>query len=231
MSVSPGLVHPIKIWNAGTGTEIEGSFQGSPPYLTTVAYSPDGKQIVSGAGDTTLQLWDGDVESGNKLISVLEGHTDWVCCVAFSPDGSMITSGAYDRIIRLWDAHTHQALGRPLWGHGHKITALAFTSNGKFLVSSSYDKTIRVWDLQVVLKPSSIHSSLVSGVSPFNDGFSIEDGWVLGPNKELLFWLPPWNRDISFPPMNPIVISQTPTIIDYSRFVHGKDWKMCKTFT
>jgi WD40 repeat protein len=52
-----------------------------------VAFSPDGKTVVSGSDDRTVRLW--DVASGAETAK-LEGHSDWVNCVAFSPDGKTL---------------------------------------------------------------------------------------------------------------------------------------------
>jgi len=53
-----------------------------------VAFSPDGKQIVSGSRDTDVRRW--DAATGQQLLPALEGHTGWVNSVAFSPDGKQI---------------------------------------------------------------------------------------------------------------------------------------------
>ena len=52
--------------------------------VQSVAFSPDGKCIVSGSEDKTIRLW--DAETGGMLQSPLEGHEDSVWCVAFSPE-------------------------------------------------------------------------------------------------------------------------------------------------
>lgn len=73
---------------------------GHSNYVTTVAFSPDGKQIASGSRDHTIKLW--NTVKGD-LQMTLEGHSSGVVTVAFSPDGKQIASGSYDKTIRLWD--------------------------------------------------------------------------------------------------------------------------------
>ena len=65
----------------------------------SVAFSPDGKQIVSGSADKTIRLWD---LHGNQIGQPFQGHENWVWSVAFSPDGKQIVSGSDDQTIRLW---------------------------------------------------------------------------------------------------------------------------------
>ncbi|KIN98733.1 hypothetical protein M404DRAFT_827280, partial [Pisolithus tinctorius Marx 270] len=57
--------------------------QGHAFMVNSVAFSPDGKKIVSGSWDKTVRVW--DVEGGVQIGSPLEGHTDLVNSVAFSP--------------------------------------------------------------------------------------------------------------------------------------------------
>jgi WD40 repeat protein len=51
------------------------SLEGHTDYVTSVAFSEEGKQGVSGSNDRTVRTW--DVQSGRQ-IQVLEGHTAWV---------------------------------------------------------------------------------------------------------------------------------------------------------
>ena len=70
--------------------------------VRSVALSPDGKRIVSGSNDNTIQIW--DAETGKPVGEPFRGHTAWVKSVAFSPDGRRIVSGSTDKTIRIWDA-------------------------------------------------------------------------------------------------------------------------------
>src|SRR5262249_34581175 len=108
-----------------------------------VAFSPDGKMVVSGSGDRTLRVW--DVVSGQSLRT-LQGHTSDVNAVAFSPDGKMVVSGSYDGTLRVWDVSSGQSL-RTLTGHTSTVNAVAFSPDGKMVVSGSGDRTLRVWDV------------------------------------------------------------------------------------
>jgi WD40 repeat protein len=64
-----------------------------------VAFSPDGRRIVSGCDDKTLKVW--DAESGQETLT-LKGHTDGVNSVVFSPDGRHIVSGSWDNTLKVW---------------------------------------------------------------------------------------------------------------------------------
>jgi len=68
-----------------------------------VAFSPDGKQVVSGSGDKTVRLWN---TATGALLQTLEGHSASVYSIAFSPDGKQVVSGSRDNTVRLWDTAT-----------------------------------------------------------------------------------------------------------------------------
>ena len=68
--------------------------------MISVAFSPDGKRIVSGDLDETVRLW--DAATGNPIGQPIAGHTDRVWSVAFSPDGRGILSGGSDGTVKVW---------------------------------------------------------------------------------------------------------------------------------
>jgi RNA polymerase sigma factor (sigma-70 family) len=120
----------------------------------SVAFSRDGKWIVSGGGDSragyrdfTASIWDA---ATGKELRRFSGHMGRIFAVAISPDGKAVATGSEDRTIRLWDAATAQELHR-LDGHLEsykgKINAVAFSSDGKILASASDDSSIRLWDV------------------------------------------------------------------------------------
>ena len=57
--------------------EQECTLTGHSGYVFSVAYSPDGKHIISGSDDKTVKIWD---SSTGKEVSVLVRHRPIVCC-------------------------------------------------------------------------------------------------------------------------------------------------------
>ena len=114
--------------------------------MQSVAYSPDGRHIISGSSDKTIRIW--DAETGAAVGKPLEGHTNWVQSVAYSPDGRHIISGSGDSTIRIWVAETGAAVGNPLKGHSELVQSVAYSPDGRHIISGSVDKTIRIWNAE-----------------------------------------------------------------------------------
>jgi len=77
------------------------TLKGHTAEITSAAYSPDGKRIVSASFDKSLRIW--EAVSGQELLT-LKGHTGPVNRVAYSSDGNHIVSSGLDGTIRIWDA-------------------------------------------------------------------------------------------------------------------------------
>ena len=66
--------------------------------MISVAFSPDGKYVVSGSYDNTARVW--EASTGKEIARLT--HDGAVNSVAFSPDGRTLASGSHDNTIRLW---------------------------------------------------------------------------------------------------------------------------------
>ena len=85
--------------DSGTNPAVQ-TITGHIGNVTSIAFSPDGKTIVSGSADMTIKLWDS--QTGEELKTIL-GHKKGVWGIAFSPDGKTLASASIDRTIKLWN--------------------------------------------------------------------------------------------------------------------------------
>src|SRR5262249_20435121 len=80
------------LWNVETGQEVR-RFRERGPALASLAFSPDGRQVLSGGVDGPVQLWDVDTA---REVRRFEAHSWWGWGVAFSPDGRRALAASAD---------------------------------------------------------------------------------------------------------------------------------------
>ncbi len=108
----------------------------------SVAFSPGGDVLVTGAADKTARLW--DVASG-KQLQVLKGHKGSILEVAVSPVGDFIATGSTDGTARLWGMKTMKMM-RVLGDSKGTMYEVAFSPDGKMLATASSEGA-RLWDV------------------------------------------------------------------------------------
>ena len=110
----------------------------------SLAFSPNGKVLAMGGGDSTVRLF--DVESWEET-AILAAHEDEVRVIAFSPDGKLLASAGRDAAVKLWDMSTHQ-VQETLVGHSSSVHGLAFSADGSLLASGGADERVILWDMR-----------------------------------------------------------------------------------
>jgi WD domain, G-beta repeat/Ankyrin repeats (3 copies) len=80
-------------WNAATGALLQ-TLESHTDSVSSVTFSPDGKQVVSGSWDKTVRLWDAATRAP---LQTVEGHTDSVTSVARDYNGHTALSWAAEQ--------------------------------------------------------------------------------------------------------------------------------------
>jgi WD40 repeat protein len=117
--------------------------------VSSLAFSRDGKTLVTASFDNTAKLWKVTGErsgTGTKKAYSLEGHKDKVFGVAFSPDGNLVATASGDGTVKLWDTATGKEK-RTLAPGGGAVFSVAFAPDGNTLASGGADKIVRLWNL------------------------------------------------------------------------------------
>lgn len=146
---------------------------GHNSYVTSAAFSADGRFIITGGADRTAKIW--EVETG-MLIRTFSGCT--FDTVAFSPDGRFALTGSLDATARLWDIRTGKVI-RAFSGHSNQVSSVAFSPDGRFVLTGSWDKTAKLWDTQTGAKIQTFsgHADFISSVAFSPDGrFALTGG-------------------------------------------------------
>jgi WD40 repeat protein len=119
MLASAGGDGIVRLWDVSGITQQQKSMRelkGHSGWIRSIAFSPDGSQLVSGSDNYTAQLW--SVASG-KRFKTLTGHSNVVDSVAFHPNGKQVASCSQDKIVCIWTVcewsdRTHQLFGEEM---------------------------------------------------------------------------------------------------------------------
>lgn len=149
------------------------SMNGHSEAVLSTAFSPDGKRLATGSGDTTVRFWDLNTCTPSQTMKV---HKTWVLCVAWSPDAKYLVSGSKDGQVAVWNSEKADLKGL-CKGHTKWITSVAWEPAhlqlpSRRFVTGSQDKSLRVWDVETrqCCFSMSGHSLAVSCVRWGGDG-------------------------------------------------------------
>jgi WD40 repeat protein len=193
----PGERGEVRVWDTGTG-QVQLTLQGLMGGVSSVAFSPDGKRIVTAeAGQVRnpaemkeakvsgpQDLWKPgkvivwDAETG-QVQRTLQGPAG-LSCVAFSPDGNRIALGG-TQAVKVWDAETGQEIFS-CHTNALFVISVAFSADGKRIVTGGSNGLVQVWDAETGQEDLSIkgHTSAVSSVAFSPEGKRIVTGGVSG---------------------------------------------------
>jgi WD40 repeat protein len=88
----------IRVWDAATGRLLV-RLDGHTAFVTKLAFSGDGRQLISGAGDQTIRFWDTGTWRETKT---LRGHTEEINAIAISETAHLVASASKDGDVLLW---------------------------------------------------------------------------------------------------------------------------------
>lgn len=144
----------------------------------SVAFSPDGRRIVTSGEEDKVRVW--DAETGAELRMIPIGGP--VASVVFSPDGKRLVTVGGDldetpqlrNVPSVWDAETGARVFATE-GHTQVGRSAAFSADGKWLATASLDGTVRLWH------PDDGRPAIVLGVE--NESHSV----AFSPDSRRLF--------------------------------------------
>jgi WD40 repeat protein len=110
---------------------------------TAVAFSSDGKYLVSVGRDSVATIW--NVASHARVLS-MHGHEHPIRTVAMSADGAYVASAGEETRVMLWNASTGK-LVKILGGHAGFVNTLAFSPDGRMLATGDATGKVVIWNL------------------------------------------------------------------------------------
>ncbi|HJZ54728.1 MAG TPA: WD40 repeat domain-containing protein, partial [Gemmataceae bacterium] len=149
----------VKLWDAATGRERATFKPAGSTWI--VAFSPDGRTLVSAGLYGPIRLW--DLETGRERAA-LRGHSSGtVLSLAFSPDGKTLASAliiSQDRgEVKLWDVDTGRERAN-LTGPTAYVNCVAFSPDGKTLAAACWRDPVWLWDVATGRKLATLDTQI-----------------------------------------------------------------------
>jgi len=188
------------------------------------AYSPDGKLFACGSWrNDDIRVW--GTRTGQLCGKPITMPAAFVYAIAFSPalndqsfgDRLIALHCSDPRTITLVDVYTSYLRAQcwdPAWG-------MEFIRDGTKLVSYDSKHPIRIYDIVDFV---SKYRNAALGYEPVPQNMT--DGWVMGQEDELLFWVPLEHRRVLCLP-HVEAIGGRPIKVDLSRFRYSSEWTEC----
>jgi len=160
---------PLSVFRVRPVTRCTDTIPGHTEAVLHVSYSPDGRHLASGGGDTTVRFYDVNT---NLPKYTCKDHKNHVLCTAWSPNGERFASADKNGKLIIWDLSkkgttitADDTKAKPtitkspfsnssIKAHGKYISSIAWEpmhkNNGRCerLVTSSKDGTAKIWNVR-----------------------------------------------------------------------------------
>jgi WD40 repeat protein len=179
----------IKIWNANDGTLIFnfphnyffGLLGPHSDQITALAFSPDGKTLVSGSMDNTVKVWN---LNNTELLHDISGFSDGVDSLVFRSNSQAFISQSED--IKIWEVDTGNLI-RTIPELKADASSISISSDGEIFFNLEHNSLIKIRDINTgeVLKtfnPTKKTSPVsISKYSHFNEEVEDIERFVYSP--------------------------------------------------
>jgi WD40 repeat protein len=177
-----------------TTTSEQDSLIGHADWIRSIAFSSDGKTLLSGSNDKTARLW--DVQTG-QLLHLLTGHRERIKCVGMSPDGELLLSSSVDSVVKTWsrsqlsarktgDCHyTIKASSKPMT-LGYALPVSPNPDRPYFATGAEHGR-VALWHLETgeAIRSIQAHTSAVTALTFSPDGRFLVSG---SNNSTIKLW-------------------------------------------
>ncbi len=136
----------VLVWDRSSG-QVVSTLRGHEEHVSSIAFSRDGRRIVTAGWDGTVRTW--DPGTGRELGSLTHGGI--VSCAGFSGDDTMIVGGDVSGAVMIWRADSLTEIAR-LEGHGGAVEHCTSNEDSTRILSAADDDALKVWDVRIALE-------------------------------------------------------------------------------
>ena len=134
--------------------------RGHEDYVSSLVYSPDGRQLATGGYDGSVRLWD---PATGDLLTTFAGNSGQIWALTFSSDGTRLATASMDGRAQIWAVESGSLLST-LDEHEGALSSLAFSPDGTSLATAGQGAQVRIWDVVRAELASSIEADTVGVV-------------------------------------------------------------------
>jgi WD40 repeat protein len=179
---SDGRQQTVKVWDVRSQRQAFALPAGQEYFA--VAFSPDGRHLVTGRLNGAVQVW--DARTGQPVgTGTLGTHDREIRGIVFTRDGKHLASASPDGEVKLWDATHLDTKQEPRLTLRARIPRpslnVAFSPDGRRLATGGDDNTVKIWDVQTGQELQTLrgHSGEVYTVA-----FSPDGRWVASGGED-----------------------------------------------
>lgn len=177
----------VNVWDLTPGyaeAKLEQTIENHADWVFGVAFSADGKYLLTCSRDKTAKVWD---LTAKESVLTFPDHQNPVYGVAVKADGKVGISVGEDNQVRFWNATGDGKQVRAVGGHTKAILRVVCHPKQPLLATCSADTTVRLWnaDNGKAARTLSGHTDWVYALALSPDGERLASGsW----NGEVKVW-------------------------------------------
>ena len=136
----------LQIWDVPSGREVHRVVATLSGYPRCVAFSPDGRWLVTGGDDRLLRIRDAETF---EVTSIHRGHHGSIWALAWAPEGTGVIAAASDGSIRIWPWQPpppREVVLTNVVADYYK-SALAISPDSRWVTLGTSDGGLALWDI------------------------------------------------------------------------------------